>query len=277
MSESTITVSDEQVAFFHSEGYLVIDAITTPEEVVWMRELYDGLFAERVGYDDGNQFDLAGTDEEGSDARLPQMLAPSFYAPTLRDTIYRANALEVARRLLGPEAEFRFDHAILKPAEAGAETPWHQDEAYWDPAIDYDELSIWMPLQDVGLENGCMHFVPGSHARDVLPHRSIGNDPRIHGLEVDLVVDVSTAVACPIPAGGATVHHCRMVHYTTPNLTSEPRRAYILSFGAPQHPRDRARDFYWLRAQQTARAERAREARERRRAAKAARAQSRDA
>ncbi|NIP93962.1 MAG: phytanoyl-CoA dioxygenase family protein, partial [Akkermansiaceae bacterium] len=40
----------------------------TPEDVAFLREIYDRLFAERRGREEGNQFDLAGTDEEGKEA-----------------------------------------------------------------------------------------------------------------------------------------------------------------------------------------------------------------
>jgi ectoine hydroxylase-related dioxygenase (phytanoyl-CoA dioxygenase family) len=85
-----------------------------------------------------------------------------------------------------------------------------------------------------------------------LPHHSIGHDPRIIGLEVDHPEAwAEKAVPCPIPAGGATIHHCRTLHYTGPNRSSGPRRAYILGFGAPARPRAVPRDFYWLKMQQT--------------------------
>jgi ectoine hydroxylase-related dioxygenase (phytanoyl-CoA dioxygenase family) len=97
-----------------------------------------------------------------------------------------------------------------------------------------------------------MQFVPGSHHQDVLPHHSIGHDPRIVGLEVDDVEQVvAQAVPCPLPAGGATIHHCRTLHYTGPNQSDGPRRAYIMSFGSPPQKRREPRDFYWLRMQQT--------------------------
>src|SRR5262249_25958331 len=150
--------------------------------------------------------------------------------------IFRVNALAIARQLLGPETQARGEHAIFKPAGRGAATPWHQDEAYWDPTLDYTAMSLWIPLQEATVENGCMQFIPRSHRQDVLPHHCIDNDPRIHGLEVDSI-DPSTAAACPIPAGGATIHHNRTLHYTGPNRTSIPRRAYILGFGLPSTPR----------------------------------------
>jgi ectoine hydroxylase-related dioxygenase (phytanoyl-CoA dioxygenase family) len=220
-----------------------------------VRQIYDRLFAERAGRADGNQFDLAGTDEEDKEATLPQILGPVKYAPELAHFQFRANALAIARRLLGPEAEARGEHAILKPAHIGAETPWHQDEAYWDPGLEYNSISIWFPLQEATVENGCMQFIPGSHRRGVQPHHSINNDPRIHGLVID-EVDPTKAVACPIPAGGVTIHHCRAAHYAGPNQTNAPRRAYILIFAIPPKKRGAARDFYWQREKQTAREER---------------------
>jgi ectoine hydroxylase-related dioxygenase (phytanoyl-CoA dioxygenase family) len=256
MKSPTVKLSPEQVAFFHREGYLAIDAITTPEEIAVLREVYDRIFAARAGRESGDQFDLAGTDEEGKEASLPQILSPSKYAPELTDTLYRANALAISRQLLGDEADFQGDHAILKPARHGAPTPWHQDEAYWNAALEYNSLSVWMPLQEATLENGCMHFIPGSHRLEVQPHHSINNDPRIHGLEADHV-DASTAVACPLPAGGATFHLSRTYHYAGANNSDIPRRAYILAFGTKALKRTEPRSFPWMDAKQTAREARA--------------------
>jgi ectoine hydroxylase-related dioxygenase (phytanoyl-CoA dioxygenase family) len=117
-----------------------------------------------------------------------------------------------------------------------------------------------MPLQPATVENGCMQFVPGSHREGVQPHHNINNDPRVHGLEIDQF-DPNQAVACPIPAGGVTIHHCRTIHYAGPNQTDQPRRAYILIFAVPPVELEAPRDFYWQNWQ-TARQERARQSRE---------------
>ncbi len=256
MKTPLVSLSPAQIASFAREGYLRMESITTPEEVESIRAVYDRLFAERRGRDVGDQFDLGGTDEDDRPAALPQILHPSTYAPELADTVLRAGAEAIARALLGPEAVFIEDHAILKPARHGAETPWHQDEAYWDPAFDYSSLSVWVPLQEATIENGCMAFVPQSHRNEVLPHHPIGHDPRVHGLEVD-AADVRAAVYCPIPAGGATVHHCRTLHYAGPNRTGVPRRAYIVTLGVPPRRRAAPRRFPWRDERQTARDRRA--------------------
>ena len=256
MTQLTLELRKEQVDFYKVNGYLQLDALTTPEEVQATRVIYDELFARQAGREEGDQYDLAGTDEEGKKARLPQIMNPTQYAPELIDKTFRNNALTIARQLLGDRAEANGEHAIFKPAGEGAETPWHQDEAYWDPSKQYEALSIWMPLQQATEKNGCLHFVPGSHQMEVQPHHSINHDPRVHGLEID-AIDDSSAVGCPLPPGGCTIHHCRTLHHAGPNRTEIPRRAYILMFTLPPSSRDQPRDFPWLALRETARNTRA--------------------
>lgn len=255
MTTDAAQITPDQIAFFRANGYVVLDPIATEDELAALRTLYDDLFQRRAGRAEGMQFDLAGADEEGQEAALPQILAPSRYAPELKGMAFRRRAEAIAQALLGGECEGG-EHAILKPPLTGADTPWHQDEAYWNPDLEYSSLSIWMPLQDATVESGCMQFVPRSHAGGVLPHHPINHDPRVHGLEVD-AFDETQAVACPIPAGAVTVHHCRTLHYAGPNRTREPRRAYIQVFGLPTKERSQPRDFYWQRIQNTARQARA--------------------
>jgi ectoine hydroxylase-related dioxygenase (phytanoyl-CoA dioxygenase family) len=251
----TVSLPSEQVEFYHDFGYLAIQNIMPIDEVEWMREIYDRLFAEKAGWDVGDQFDLAGTDADGIVASLPQILSPAKYAPELANSQLWVNAAHVVKQLLGEEASFGDGHMIFKPARFGAETPWHQDEAYWDPDLDYTSLSIWVPLQEATVENGCMWFVPGSQNLEVLPHQSIGGDVRIHALEV-LRADVSQAIACPLPPGGATFHSSRTLHFTGANRSEIPRRAYILGGGLPATPRSDGRRFPWNEIKQTARQER---------------------
>ncbi len=256
--EPTLALNPEQIQTFQRAGYLVLPSLTSAEEVERLQGIYDHLFQIKAGRDQGDHLDLVTTDEDDQAPVLPQIMNLSKYAPELADTLLRANAAAIARQLLGPEAQFSGEHAILKPPHTAASTPWHQDEAYAQPNWDYNYVNIWIPLQAATLENGCMQFVPGSHQAEVLPHHPIGNDPRVIGLEVDNPETVTAdAIACPIPAGGATIHHGRTLHYTGPNRSDQPRRAYILMFNTPPKKRDNARDFYWLTMQKTKWQERA--------------------
>jgi len=239
---------------------LSLDNITDIAEVRRIRPIYDRLFRQRYGWDMGEQFDLA-TDESGGEPRLPQLLQPSKYAPELPATNFLENARAIARQIYGDELKPTFaEHMIYKPARVGAATPWHQDEAYGDPNRNFRNITFWLTLDDASIDSGCMQFVPGSCRWDVKPHHSVNFDPRVHGLEIDEPETMAASAAvCPVPVGGGTMHGSYTLHHTGPNITSHPRRAYILLFGAPSTKRDVPFDNYWMREKRTARMARARD------------------
>ena len=257
--QPSFSLHADQIASFRDQGYLALDAITTLEEVERLRAIFERLFAERAGWEKGKSFDLAGTDAPDAKPVLPQILNPVEFAPELAETEVRRNALAIARQILGEDAEPWFEHAIYKPPQYGAATPWHQDEAHrYDPGVDYEQLSIWVPLQPATTENGCMRYIPGSQLGPILTHRSLGGDPRKSALECIGDFDLAATVPCPLPPGGAAIHHCRTLHSAGANTSDIPRRAYILAFrGAPRACPERE-IFPWLVGKTTPAAERAR-------------------
>jgi ectoine hydroxylase-related dioxygenase (phytanoyl-CoA dioxygenase family) len=251
----TLTLNEQQIEFFREHGFLQLEQISPPDEVLFLKNVYDRLFAEKAGREQGAYFDAVSTDEDNDKPHTsPQIIDPILFAPELKKTIFRANSLSIAKQLLGSKAYGSFEHAILKPPGIGAPTPWHQDEAFrLDYPPGYDEISIWMPLQPVDATNGCMHFLPGSHRQRVLRHASPSNDPRIHALTCVDNFDQTKAVACPLPAGGCTIHHTRTLHYSGANTSSNPRRAYILAFALPvKSDYNLAQPFPWNVEKQTA-------------------------
>ncbi|MAE65064.1 MAG: hypothetical protein CMJ18_12410, partial [Phycisphaeraceae bacterium] len=200
-------------------------------------------------------YDLTGRDPDAAmDASsVPQLLHPSHHVAELDRSQAWSAALDIAEQLLDMGTHKRDDlvvrdHMIVKPPHSTGATPWHQDEAYWEQDLQYQELSVWFALQDTTEQMGCMQFIPGSHRGEVRPHHPWRNDPEIVALEVDAqYVDERRAVACPLSAGGATVHDARTLHYTSENRTDEPRRALILTIGTPPERRGKPRDFHWNR------------------------------
>jgi hypothetical protein len=239
-------LTPQQLREFQTQGYLVIDKpmIDFPE-ISWCASILMRLIDDGAGRRDGRNFDLAARDDKGTGKSL-QILRPSFYAPQLRELSFRRTALEWAKQLIGPDAEFAGDQAILKPSHRGGPTPWHQDEAFRDPAFDYHEISIWIALTDVSPESSPMAYVPGSHRREVLPHRLAGGGRAANTIEVAGGFDPASALAYPIPAGAMIIHHCRTIHGAPGNITSAPRLAYILSFSTPPTIHQGAREFPWL-------------------------------
>ena len=245
-----VRLSDEQVNQFHAEGFTCVERITTDEELDWVRPIYDHLFATK-GTFKGGYFDLSRPYESDGLDLVPQVLSPELRFPELNNTNAVRNARAIAAQLLEREADDldTWSHLILKPPNVGGPLPWHQDEAYWDTGFAYRALGCWVPLDPATVDSGCMHFLPGSHTGPVRPHRHINDDPNVHGLELLEPPDDTDGVAVPIAPGGATFHHCRTMHMTTPNVSDHVRRAWATEVQItprPLPPGDQP-DYPWMR------------------------------
>jgi len=251
-------VTAEQIVALRRDGFLMVEGLSSPEEIESLQLIYDQMFSERRGWNDGNMFDMVGPDNPEKQAALPQILWPSRYEPRLRQTRLAENARSIAAQILGPNAENVLEHALLKPARIGAATPWHQDDAFHRRGSGMlESISIWMPLQDVTVESGCLQYIRGSNLGPLIPHRSPDNDPRIHGLEMVSPPDLTNCVAIPMQAGDAVMHLSRTMHSAGRNTTDRPRRAYVLGYGV-KAARDQylKRDYPWNLEKQTARDQR---------------------
>jgi hypothetical protein len=240
-STLVLDATDEQVSSFQEQGFLRIDQITTAGEVANLRELYDKVMADSTAY----RLLYEGAEKDGS--VINQVFLPELQQPEMADTTYLRNAKRMAARLLGvsdDEVVPGGQMLIFKPASGGRQAPWHQDEAFWDDRnhLRCNSLSVWMPLDDAVVESGCMQFIPGSHRNDVLRHHCEPGEP----LEVDVPFDRDSAVPCPLPAGGATFHHCRTLHHTAPNTSGRPRRAITTIFHGPAEARPAPIDKPWV-------------------------------
>jgi len=218
------------ISVLHHDGFAVIERVTTPEDLAGIGEIiarlyrrFPDLVRARYAWDLG----VAGPDEA---PEILEISYPTKLEPELKETLTFSRCRQLAEALLGRPMECRFDHTIYKPPFNGRATAWHQDEAY---ALDPARISVhfWVPLQDVSVEMGCLHYIPRSHREGIRPHRPLERLRHAHALET-VDVDVSRAVACPLRAGDVTVHFPRTVHYAGPNLTAVPRLAWSLEFVA---------------------------------------------
>jgi ectoine hydroxylase-related dioxygenase (phytanoyl-CoA dioxygenase family) len=228
------------------DGFLALNAITNTDEVAYIRAILSGLFANQVGAEEGSMFDTLASKPGEQSGRSIQMTNPAEYAPALRRTQFVRNATKIAHQVLSSDAMLIFDFALLKPAFIGEGTPWHQDEAYREPGFTHDELTFWMPLQNVGRDEGCMVFIPGSHHRGLLEHRSVNDDPGAHALVCCDIFPEAAAVDRPLPAGGCTIHNSLTIHCSRDNISRVDRYAYILVFGVPPKRAPESRTMGWI-------------------------------
>jgi hypothetical protein len=243
-SDFDVAPTPEEVASFIENGYLVVERLTSDEELEWLREIYAYIFDLDRDRAPSAPIDLAGSD--GVAHSLSQAFFPELHFPALLATTHHRNARRYAAALLGVEADglTSWGHMIRK-RPGGRAALWHQDRAYWQPELDYHAVGSWLPLCDVSVEMGAMQFIPGSHRRGLLPHRH-ADAPVHNNLVVDAPFDAAAAVACPLPAGGATFHHALTLHFTAPNTTATARPAYPVEFETTPRRRDVPLSMPWV-------------------------------
>jgi hypothetical protein len=222
--------SPEEVEFFRRNGFLAVERLTTDDEIVWLRCIFEHIFDPGNAKARGAPIDRSGTLTPGEPSKLLQSFFPEMQFPAILKTNFHRNAKRYASALLGvDERELTcWGHMIRKPP-GGRAALWHQDHAYWEPEFEYCALGVWLPLHDVSVEMGAMQFIPGSHTRGLLRHRH-DDAPEHNVLTVAEPFDAAKAVPCPLEAGGATFHHSETLHYTAPNATDLPRLAFPMEF-----------------------------------------------
>lgn len=217
--------TQEQIDFFRRNGYLVVGPALTPEELQTARAAYDRIFA---ATEKPASYRNLGTKEgeEVSAGAVLQIIDMWRLDPIFDHLLHKPELLDVIEGLMGhPNIRLYHDQALYKPALNGDVVPWHQDNGYWhlEPAA---AMSMWIALDDVDEENGCMWVVPGSQKAGEVGHQRAGQ--YVAQLKAD--VDEKLAVSVPLPGGSAMIHHCRTLHMTRPNPTPRQRRAWVMHY-----------------------------------------------
>jgi len=120
---------------------------------------------------------------------------------------------------------------FCNPEQLPGLEPKHQEYSYWTRTTPMNHLTCWIGLDDASVDNGCIHYVPGSHRWELLPVTGLAGD--MHAIEQVLTEDQRTQfrnpVAVELKAGECVFHHPLTVHGSFENRTSRPRRAMVLN------------------------------------------------
>jgi phytanoyl-CoA hydroxylase len=219
-------VTDEQVAAFHEQGYLVIhDAFTGSEVAAALEGLLDLIDGKHPGYR-GVQYEKGARDlvaqapREQKQDTVRKLWKMAEHEPRLAALAAHPRMLAVLERLIGDLPELFQDQALLKPPLIGREKPWHQDNAYFNVPPETPIVGVWIALDEATPENGCMYIIPGSHRAGPVVHFK-RRDWQI----CDTDVAASAAWTVPLAPGGCLIFHGLLHHGTPPSRSPRRRRA----------------------------------------------------
>ena len=136
-------------------------------------------------------------------------------------------------RLLDASAieAYRRDGLVVPPARIGREVPWHQDGEYW-PIRPRATCSVWIALDPATPENGCMRYLPGSHAAgSAYPHRDAMRPDRVLGQEIEPAsFDAAPARDDVLDAGQFSLHDIFLVHGSAHNRSAQRRAGFVVRY-----------------------------------------------
>jgi ectoine hydroxylase-related dioxygenase (phytanoyl-CoA dioxygenase family) len=222
-------LSDEQVRFYRDHGYIAGVRMLTEAQVDVLRDELNQLT------DPSNQanhlfYEYHSNESPDPATTLFHALGAWRIAAAFHDLLWNPAFTVPASQLLEGPVRFWHDQLFCKPAHHGGVVAWHQDYSYWTRTEPMAHLSCWIGLDDSTRENGCVHYVPGSHRWSLLPITGLTGD--MEAIK-DVLNDEQKAafkpVAIELKKGEASFHHPLMIHASYENRTDRPRRATVIN------------------------------------------------
>ena len=227
-------LTKDQIVFYTKHGFVVIEDFLNEEEPKNWREVVFESVEERNGLKMPgktiklDQYDNINNEPEYYSKVFDQFINLWQTNKKMKELIVDQRIGQMAAKLAKVEGlRIWHDQALIKRPWANP-TSWHIDTPFWS-FFDKRALSIWVALDDVTLENGCLFFIPGSHLQTNFENPGIGKN-------MDAIFDIypqfrsANPIAATMKAGSCSFHCGLTIHGAQANMTAGIRRAMTCAF-----------------------------------------------
>lgn len=174
---------------------------------------------------------------------------PCFFPPSVFAMLRNPDVLDVVESFIGPELYSNpVQHVRIKPPESvlpdstntlSNVTPWHQDASVVIEEADRTEMiTVWVPVTDATVDNGCLIVVPKNHESGLFEHC-----PAVPGVSFKYLstkfFDAERAVPVPMKRGSALFMTRMTPHSSLPNNSDEIRWSMDLRYNPTGQPTGR--------------------------------------
>lgn len=204
-------------AEFEANGFVSLPGFLNSEEVTKVRTCMHQFLAHELSKLPAELVYYENREDPGS---LKQIQRLHEQTPEFTALMFGSRFEQLAHCLLGEHAVGKNMQYFNKPPGLGLATPAHQDGAFF-MLEEGHALTMWLALEDVNLDQGCVRYVRGSQALGLRPHESSG----VLGFSQQITDfgtpnDLENEVACPGPAGHLIVHHSSTIHWAEANQST---------------------------------------------------------
>jgi len=224
-------ISEQDVAFYNKNGYLVVRNVLSDTEVKELRRVTESFVEQARQVSAHNDiYDLEDS-HSADDPRVRRIKTPHAHHKSYAKLVAQPNILKILQALWGPSIRFDVSKLNLKAAGYGAPVEWHQDWAFY-PHTNDDLCAVGIMIDDVDETNGPLMVIPGSHKGPILDHHADGGyfcgaiDPRRGEVNFEKAVKLTGL------AGSVTIHHARTIHGSATNTSGRPRRLLLHQYRA---------------------------------------------
>ncbi|MDE2914126.1 MAG: phytanoyl-CoA dioxygenase family protein [Paracoccaceae bacterium] len=225
-------LTSAQISFYRENGFLIIEDFLDNTELDTWRAAVD----EAVSLRDNNVLPVGSLQHESTSEKnnvFQQRMNLWMDHDGVREIMLDSRLGKMAADLAGVDGiRIWHDQALIKLPWA-VPTAWHQDNTKWSFASE-NSISIWVALDDVTMQNGCLFFMPGTHKRRLVDYPTEGH----LGALFEAYPELGSMEPVPVimPAGGCSFHNGLAAHGAHANMTPRPRRAFTCAY-MPDHSR----------------------------------------
>mgnify|MGYP001161403729 FL=1 len=215
-------LNKEEVRRFSQDGYLLLSSFFTNKQIEscldkvrkYIDETVPLIPSEETFYEVKNDH-----------TTLKQLQRMHIHEPWF-DILFNGKTKQLAETLLDGEVITKNLQYFNKPPKIGKATPPHQD-GYYFKLTPPKALTMWLALDDVDENNGCVRYVKGSHLKGMRDHSMTGTLGFSQGISsYGNDDDIKNEIPISAKKGDLIVHDSMTIHRADQNLSdSKNRRA----------------------------------------------------
>ena len=230
-------LTEQQIEFFHANGYLVVENAVSAEQLDALRADFGGWVEESRQHQDGwgetvngkARFDV----EKGHNADKPALRrinAPHEVSDAFFDVMSDSAMTDMVADLIGPDVKLHHTKVNSKLPGSATAVKWHQDFPF-TPHTNDDLITALLMVDEVTEENGPLEVWAGTHTGEI---HTLWHDGKFTGAVDEDVTEeaLKERTICTGKAGSVCLMHTRLLHGSAPNNSDAPRTLFICVYSA---------------------------------------------